>query len=196
MANFNPRRIKGPWAAGYVLDVHTRSSMLMGYDHLGHEVFDTQRSEIGELLYRLKYQADQAAIAELVDAAESFIRSWKIDFSTIVPVPATRIYRRVQPVRKLAEEIGRRFAVPVKSSAIRKAKQIPELKNVYDAAERERLLQGAFEVDVSEVKGQTILLVDDLYRSGATMNAITEILLKARASKVYAFAFTQTRTRR
>jgi predicted amidophosphoribosyltransferase len=81
-------------------------------------------------------------------------------------------------------------------SAIRKAKQIPELKNVYDAEERKRLLRGAFDANAQAVNGQQILLIDDLYRSGATMSAITETLLASGASKVYAFAFTQTRTKK
>lgn len=81
-------------------------------------------------------------------------------------------------------------------SAIRKVKQIAELKNVYDAEERKQLLKGAFEASAEAIKGQRILLVDDLYRSGATMSAITEALLASGASQVYAFSFTQTRTKK
>jgi len=36
-------------------------------------------------------------------------------------------------------------------------------------------------------------LVDDLYRSGATLNAVTEAVLTSGASSVYALALTQTR---
>lgn len=43
--------------------------------------------------------------------------------------------------------------------------------------------------------GEDLLLVDDLYRSGATMNAISEALMAAGAAAVYAFALTRTRTR-
>jgi hypothetical protein len=45
----------------------------------------------------------------------------------------------------------------------------------------------------AEVKGLDILLVDDLYRSGATMSAIAEALHASGASNVFAFASTQTR---
>jgi len=38
--------------------------------------------------------------------------------------------------------------------------------------ERLRLLEGAHTVKASVVRGQKVLLFDDLYRSGATMNAI------------------------
>jgi competence protein ComFC len=66
---------------------------------------------------------------------------------------------------------------------------------VYDAEERRKLLEGAFDVNSSRVKGHRILLVDDLYRSGATMNAIAEVLLRSGATAVFAFAFAQTRSR-
>ncbi len=108
-------------------------------------------------------------------------------------LPPTRTYRTIQPVARLANELSGRLQIPVANGAIRKLKQFAELKNVYDAEERRRLLEGAFEVNASKVKDQRILLSDDLYRSGATMNAITEVLVASGASVVYAFAFTQTR---
>lgn len=196
MAQFQALKISGPWTSGYVLDLHTISSTLIGHDEFGHAQFDTKHSEIGELLYRLKYRNDRSSIPELVDAAyESFIRSQNIDFSAIVAVPPTKTYRSFQPVLVLAGEIANRFKIPMLDSAIRKDKEIPELKNVYDAEQRKRLLDGAFAVNETAVRGQRILLVDDLYRSGATMSAITELLLASGVSKVFAFAFTQTRTK-
>ncbi|MDX6528402.1 MAG: hypothetical protein QOH41_692 [Blastocatellia bacterium] len=196
MARFKARKIRGPWAEGYVLDLHTTSSRVIGYNEFGHAQFDTTYSEVGGLLNRLKYHNDKSTMSELVDAAESFIHDWGIESSAIVPVPPTKTYRTFQPVLALAGEIANRFKVPMLKSAIRKAKQIPELKNVYDAEERKRLLRGAFEANAHAVNGQQILLIDDLYRSGATMSAIAETLLASGASKVYAFAFTQTRTKK
>ena len=196
MAKFQARKLAGPWTAGYVLDLHTISSILIGYDEFGHAQFDTTYSEVGGLLYRLKSRSDRSALPELVETAASFIRSWGIEFTAIAAVPPTKVYRTFQPVLALAVEIASTFKVPMLKSAIRKAKQIPELKNVYDVEERKRLLRGAFEANAEAIRGQEILLVDDLYRSGATMNAITEVLLAAGASEVYAFAFTQTRTKK
>jgi predicted amidophosphoribosyltransferase len=195
MAKYKPRKIKGAWAEGFVLDLHTIKSTYIGDDQFGHPVFQTQRTELGELLFRLKYRSDQTVIDELVDASESFIRSWKIKITAVVPVPPTRTYRTVQPVARLAEELGHRLKVPVLNDAIHKLKKFEELKNVYDVQERRRLLEGAFEVDASKVRNKHILLLDDLYRSGATMNAITEALIASGATAVYAFAFTETRSK-
>lgn len=196
MVKFQARKLKGPWKAGYALDLHTISSVWIGHNEYGHPEFDTTYSEVGGLMHRLKYRSDKSALPELVEAAVSFIRSWGIDFSAIVPVPPTKVYRTYQPVVALSGEIANIFKVPMIKSAIRKTKENPELKNVYDPAERKRLLTGSFEGNRNGINGQRILLVDDLYRSGATMNEITEVLLASGASEVYAFAFTQTRSKK
>ncbi len=196
MAKYQARKLKGPWKDGNALDLHTISSVMIGHNEYGHPEFDTTYSEVGGLMHRLKYRSDKTALSELVETAVSFIRPWGIEFTAVVPVPPTKVYRTFQPVLALATELANVFKVPLLKSAIRKAKQIPELKNLYDADERQKLLKGAFEGNPDVINGQRILLVDDLYRSGATMNAITEVLLASGASEVYAFAFTQTRTKK
>ena len=108
----NPCKIDGPWADGRVLDLHSTGSEFLGYDEYGHEQFDTRRTEVGELLYRLKYRNDASALEEIGTVAEQFIRSWRIEFDVIVPAPPTRT-RRVQPLHQITEELSRRFDVPV-----------------------------------------------------------------------------------
>jgi predicted amidophosphoribosyltransferase len=194
MARINPRKINGCWTDGFVLDLHSTSSTLLGYNDIGHPEFETTRTELGELLYRLKYKGDETATAEIVETAEAFIRSWGVQFSLILPVPPTR-NRRIQPVWRIADELGKRFGVPVMKGAVRKGKQLPELKNVYDFDERRKLLEGAYIVRRPAVEGQRVLIFDDLYRSGATLKAVTEAVLGSGASAVYALALTRTRTK-
>ena len=195
MVKFNPRKIYGSWSDGYVLDLHSTGSTYIGDNEFGHPQFETHRTEMGELLFRLKYRSDETAVNELVEAASSFIRKWAVKPSIIITVPLTKAYRKLQPVARLADGLGARLKIPVAHDAIRKQKQFAELKNVYDAEERRRLLEGAFDINSSRVKGHRVLLVDDLYRSGATMNAIADALQRSGAIAVFAFAFTQTRSR-
>ncbi|HYH44694.1 MAG TPA: phosphoribosyltransferase family protein [Thermoanaerobaculia bacterium] len=191
MAQINPRRIKGAWADGYVLDLHSTGSTLLGHNEHGHPEFETHRTEMGELLYRLKYRGEASALTDILDTAEEFIRSWRVRFSMIVPVPPTAV-RRVQPIFQVADGLGSRLQVQVKK--IKKSTQDREqLKNVYDFDERRRLLEGAFVVSRSEIEGERILLLDDLYRSGATLNAVAEALAEAGAAAVFALALTKTR---
>ena len=76
---------------------------------------------------------------------------------------------------------------------MRKTKALPELKNV-DYAKRVELLKGAHALEGDALRGQRVLLIDDLYDSGATMNALARLLKEsAGASAVFALALTKTR---
>ena len=76
-----------------------------------------------------------------------------------------------------------------------KTRDLPELKNVYEYNARIQLLEGAHTVDRTQVQGRKILLFDDLYRSGATMNAITAALYdEGEAANVFALTITRTRS--
>jgi predicted amidophosphoribosyltransferase len=78
--------------------------------------------------------------------------------------------------------------------AVTKIKEVPEIKNVTSYEERMRLLEDAHNINSSIVSGRNILLFDDLFRSGATMNSITQALyLHGKAANVYALAVTRTR---
>lgn len=82
---------------------------------------------MGELLYRLKYRNDASALDEIGAVAEKFIRSWRIKFDVTAPAPPTRT-RRVQPLHQIANELGRRFQVPVLKAVAKKAAGAAELK--------------------------------------------------------------------
>ena len=66
---------------------------------------------------------------------------------------------------------------------------------MFEYSQRLKLLEGAFRVDDAAVAGKRVLLVDDLYRSGATATAVTQVLLAGRAAAVLMLAMTKTRSR-
>ncbi|MBL8634234.1 MAG: hypothetical protein JNM40_13515 [Myxococcales bacterium] len=60
---------------------------------------------------------------------------------------------------------------------------------------RRQQMDGLYVVDAAQTQGKRILLFDDLFRSGSTMNAITEALLgPGQATIVYALTITKTRS--
>lgn len=76
-----------------------------------------------------------------------------------------------------------------------KVKQTPQLKDVFDFKERVAALEGAFTVEKAKIQGKRVLLFDDLFRSGATMNTITDCLMtEGGAEVVYALTLTRTRS--
>lgn len=191
----NPLTLDGPWSAGAVLErQHTLGSEFLGHDSYGHPQFNTTRSELGELVFRLKNRNDKTTLDPIADVAAEFVAGWRVEVDAVVPVPPSRS-RAFQPVVEIAKAIGARLGKPVLVDAVAKSKQTPELKNVFDYNERHELLDGAFEVNGPVVSGVRVLLVDDLYRSGATAEVVAKALVDAGASEVYFLAMTKTRTR-
>ena len=196
MVEINPTRIPGRWSNGYTLDLHTTSSGLAGRDGYGHPQFASKRSELGELLYRLKFRGDKSVVSEIAEVVGTFAESYLPKMDLIVPVPPSTP-RKEQPVIMLAHAIGDRIDIPVFEDCVWKVRETSQLKNVFDFDERSRLLDGAFEIDRTVANGKTVLLFDDLYRSGATLNAVNCLLYdRGGAKDVLALALTRTRSLR
>lgn len=190
----NPKELRGEWKQGFALDVHTTGSTFIGHNEYGRPEFDTTRSPLGELLYRLKYKRDASVIEEIVDTIAEFIKASNIGIDAIVPMPPSNV-RSSQPVLQVANALGKKLGVPVLDACISKSKRTPQLKDVYNYEERRKLLEGAFTVNHDQTAGKSLLLFDDLYRSGATMNAVARELTKAgKAKEVLVLALTHTRS--
>jgi competence protein ComFC len=193
VVQIRPRQILGRWRQGFALDLHTLSSSFVGHDEFGHPKFESTRSEVGELLYRLKYSQERSVIDEITDAAASFVKGWQSSLDIIVPVPPST-KRSMQPVNVLADSLAQKLGIPV-AHCLTITRDPSPLKNVNDLDERMRLLAGLYSVDASATTGKRILLFDDLYRSGATMNEITIALYdQGHAADVVALAVTRTRS--
>jgi competence protein ComFC len=190
----HPKKLKGDWNQGFALDVHTAESTYVGDNAFGHPVFDTKRSATGELLYQLKYHGDKAALGPLVESAVGFIQSLKIQPELLVPVPPSNPRRASQPVIEIARLLSEKLNLPLSEKCVLKTQSTPQLKDVYDRAERERILRDAFTASKAEVAGKRILLFDDLFRSGATMNAVARALKSAGAADICVLTLTCTRS--
>lgn len=196
MIKIAPKRIRGNWACGYSLDIHTLSSEYIGDDEYGHPQFDTKYSDMGELLKRLKYQSDRSVLQIIIDTVVEFLssksKSWAVDL--LIPVPPSRETRAFQPVTAIAKGVSKLTGIRLCTDCVVKIKTTPELKGIYEFGKRSDILKNAYAVVRREIEGRNILLLDDLYRSGATLNAITKALKdKGKAKGVYALTLTKTR---
>ncbi|MCY4461381.1 MAG: hypothetical protein OXC26_13470 [Albidovulum sp.] len=70
-----------------------------------------------------------------------------------------------------------------------------QLKGVMGLENRKKLLEGLYTVENAKTMGKSVLLFNDLYRSGATMNAIAELLMtEGRTETVRVLTITRTRS--
>jgi predicted amidophosphoribosyltransferase len=191
--NINEQKIYGNWRAGWALDLHTISSILIKEGQ-----YDTTRTELGEMLYQLKYHNDRTKLDPIADVASDFLKRRLVFpyLSAIIPVPASR-ERVYQPVTQLAAAIGEKSGLQVSLDYIIKIKKTEALKEITDKESREKELGGAFKVADLRFAGRMVLLFDDLYRSGETLKEITRVLMEeGQVSKVFVLTITKTRRKR
>lgn len=166
----NVQEVQGNWRKGWTLDIHTTSSVLIGFDDNGHEKFETTRSELGQLLYELKYRGQRDSAMKIDECMSMFLAQYPLikgSIDVIVPVPPSEP-RSFQPVEEVALALGRMINKPVVSAMVKKVRSTPGIKDENDPAKRSELLAGVFQADASQAAGKCALLIDDLFRSGAT----------------------------
>jgi len=195
----NPQKIEGHWNEGWALDLHTTSSVHVGTDENGKDIFDTKRPPIAEELYRLKYWRERYRIEAIAKPASEFLRKyktkWQLDL--IIPIPPSDMTRDFQPVYELAKAIGKHSSIAVDFSILKKVKSTSQLKEIKNPEERREILKGAFSTGFNSLNGKDVLIFDDLYRSGETLNAVCDVIMnKGKARGVYVLTITKTRSNR
>jgi len=141
------------------------------------------------LVHQLKYQ-DRPNLAEVM--ATSMRRAGRellADCALIVPVPLYRWrlwQRRYNQAAALSACLSRLSGVLHDPFALERIK--PTRRQVgLNAAQRDENVRGAFRVENAmrtRIADRQVLLVDDVYTSGATAKAATRALLRAGASSV------------
>jgi predicted amidophosphoribosyltransferase len=189
-------KIDGNWKAGYAIDLHNISSIYLGDSFDGQPQFDNDRSEMGELINRLKYHSDETAVPKIIELINKNLKNiTAVDF--IIPVPPSNLKRAFQPVYKIVEELSKSSTVPLLKDVVSKS-NIEELKSITNPAQREAILRNSLKLNPQiDIENKIILLIDDVYRSGATVRAVTDLLYnQAKVKSVYVLTMTKTRSNR
>ena len=129
-----------------------------------------------------------AALAGLLgEQSQAELQATKCDF--IVPVPhfwLQRLYRLHNPAETMADAWARILKTPKTSHILSKAKWTKPQRSL-PATRRRENVRRAFKVGNSrEIKGATVLLVDDIMTTGATAHEAARVLKRAGAGRVIA----------
>jgi predicted amidophosphoribosyltransferase len=104
---------------------------------------------------------------------------------TTIPTHWTRRLKRfIHPADLVARELSKRKDIPLKK--VLKRHKLTKYQWALERIERFKNVKGSFRV-CSEVKGLKVLLIDDIYTSGATLNEASLMLKKAGATVVDCF---------
>ncbi|GAC1336943.1 MAG: ComF family protein [Beijerinckiaceae bacterium] len=151
------------------------------------------------LVHRLKY-SDRLELAKPLGAWMARAGAEILaEAELIVPVPLHRfrlMSRRFNQAAALAHAVSARSGVPVAAQALMRVKATPPQVGL-SRLQRAGNVQGAFRVP-EEAKptifGASVVLVDDVLTSGATVNAASRALLRGGAKRVDVLVFARVVT--
>lgn len=146
-------------------------------------------NSIKNALYKLKYEgrAEYADFygEEMARVFEPVVKDWNIDL--VIPVPIHPSKERSRGYNQ-ASLIGKRFAaslgIPFEERCVVRVKKTTPLKEL-SPEERQINLKNAFNIGNYDVKLKSIIIVDDIYTTGSTIDAMSRILKAAGAKKIY-----------
>ena len=147
-----------------------------------------------QLIHGLKYR-DQTELAEWIGVWMARSGAELLgDAEAIVPVPLHRWrlwQRRFNQSAALARVVAREAGCAFEPLALQRIRRTAQQVGL-TATQRDRNVRGAFRVGQnrqSAIAGKRVILVDDVYTTGATVRASTRALLRAGATRVDVLVF-------
>lgn len=152
----------------------------------------TSAPTLAKATYQLKYQSDWSQANRLAKALADHVYPKFRDVDLIVPMPATKIRKR-QPVTEVVEALGKLVGTPVFTELLLKAPNGKSLKDLSTKQEKIEAIGGSLSVKdcIEGDDRHNLLLVDDLFDTGASMQAACEVLSAyPKVRKIYVAALT------
>jgi len=166
-----PLELPGPWPRGLALDRYSEG----------------ETTEVGDLLSRFKY-GGQGRLGRVLGGALARVLAddpGYEDVEVVAHIPATRRRRGPDAACELAKVVARGLGVRCLPRLMARTRRTALQKDVVARGERRENVAGAFRVRRARlVRGRTVLLVDDVYDSGATLEEGWRVLMAAGAREV------------
>ena len=147
---------------------------------------------VKQSIYRFKYENKREYAAfygvEIAKRLGHEVIAWDAD--VIIPIPLhksrlrTRGYNQSQLI---AARVGRELSIPVCSDLVIRQKKTIAQKQL-NHIERQNNLKRAFKLSRNDVKLDTVILLDDIYTTGSTIDAVAAILKDTGVRKVFFIA--------
>ncbi|MDO4294008.1 MAG: ComF family protein [Eubacteriales bacterium] len=144
---------------------------------------------IRRTVYRFKYGGRQEYAAflgqEMACRLGRQLLAWQPDALVPVPLHAARLRKRgYNQAQLLAEETGRLLGIPVCSDWLVRVKNTAPQK-LLDGRERQNNLKKAFHIREDDVKLKTIVIIDDIYTTGSTIDEIARECRRRGVLRIY-----------
>ncbi len=139
-------------------------------------------------VHQLKYRRDIALGENLAIYLKNLVKTqnWEIDLILPIPLARKRLKTRgYNQAALLAYPLAYYLEMAYSSKALRRDRETRSQIGL-NRQERRENVRNAFAANSNLVNGKTILLVDDVFTTGATLNSASLSLLESGAKSVYA----------
>lgn len=191
--SLNPLRILGCWDQGYTLDEHVISSILIGENEYGYMQYDNTRSKLGEAIYQFKYRNKYDTLSEIIEIIKPFLSWWSAlkSVDAVLPAPSSNKSREYQPVQEIARKIAEFLGVDFFGDVLHKTSSVQSKE--MNAEEKKQIIGTIIETKQG-IKKRNVLLIDDLFQTGTTLNECSHVLRQDKSiDKIYVLAMTRTK---
>lgn len=141
-------------------------------------------NDVKRCIYRFK-RGNRREYARFLLRNMYIPNEWHADL--LVPVPMHALdtfFRETHHTLILAEALSKIYGIPVSNTLLYKAKRNKQQKRL-SPVERQRNVRNAFAV-YGDCTNRVIVLIDDVYTTGATVAECARVLKLAGAARVYA----------
>lgn len=149
---------------------------------------------MSDSLFRFKYAGRMEYASfygrDLYEKKAKWLSVVRPDALLPVPIHPSRKRRRgYNQAELIARELSGLSGIPVNTALMERIKKTRPLKNL-SHEERQNNLKRAFKIRQNDVKLSTIVIIDDIYTTGSTIDAMSEVLHQAGISDVYFMTLT------
>ena len=144
---------------------------------------------VADSIYRFKYQGRQEYAAYYAQRMARVLgeKILSLHPDALVPVPIHSSKKRARGYNQaevLAKELGRILNIPIDTKLIKRVRKTVPMKEL-SVRERQNNLKKAFKICHNDVKLITIVIIDDIYTTGSTIDAMAYELRQAGIKHIY-----------
>lgn len=181
--------LNGQWELGYAIALHSISSELI--DPV-RNIFETQRTPLGQSIFLYKYRRNYYLKDDFINIAKIIIGKKFVEKIDILTIPPPNIIRDFQPLENIAIGISSRLGIPF-YRIIAQKESGKSMKNIELKKEKIEYLMNNLYCCVDNIENKNILIIDDIFDTGATLETCTQKLKEQNCKNVYVLTFTKTR---
>jgi competence protein ComFC len=149
--------------------------------------FARYRKPLSSAILRLKYRPDQALTNEMVSWLISVYQQTGWTANCVVPVPLADVrlrQRGYNQVTLISTSFANELKLPSYPNALKRVKETQSQVGL-DRQERHQNVEGVFQADSRILQDHSVILIDDLLTSGATLKNCAIALLNAGVVQVF-----------